>query len=385
MANRMIVPIVALVCLVPHAASAQNAPPTVADLSAISATGQLTTADEKTIDEYVKYWIGVMKAAKAPGDIEKARKALIQGYGIQTSAGYGFAFAKSFSTHAPAVLTLEGDPLRQLKEVNVSLVAAQMSRASIMPMLSKMLAHKNPAARYWAAKAFRGGQPPLGELLLVQGGQLARDMLAGLEAAARNEKSGNVFFELLRAMEPYVNAPEAGGKGLSDAQGKVLLARCADVHAGDVGIIRTFKEYVLLRGRAMDNQTFATADRKTFFLQVLADALEAASLAFLQADTRSGEAGEALRDLLIELEAQLAAQTKTPSKPIKAVLDNAQDTDDVKAAKVRLAVNTHWKGELKNIKPGFVPPVKPAADTAPAKPAAAPATGPAATAPAEEK
>ncbi len=344
---------VLVVALMASSSASRAAPPALEDLGKLSVDAGVGPAAINTITTYLEHWVGVMAGAKSTTSVTEATAALIRGHEIHTSASYRYEYAKKFAEKMPPLLKLDGDALRLIKETNAAMVAAAMSQITTEPALAAMAKHRNPAVRYWAAKGYRH----IGSLLLVQPGGAAK-MLKALEQMGPAETSGPVVAAVLHAASGYPNVTGAQAGKLRLLLAKVWLARCGEVHAGNVEMIGAFR-------KAAKYLTAASKDEEKLALQLLIDVMESASLAMLVANNQKEPRWAALAELVTEAERRFAGMTGLQRTPIADILKGAK-TPDLKAVAVRLQVNAYkkWLQTHRAIKPRFKP--APAATTQPA-------------------
>jgi len=200
-------------------------------------------------------------------------------------------------------------------------------------------------------------------------------MLATLERLGLSETSGPVVGGVLHAVSGYGEMDSKHAQKLKDVLDKVWLARCKDVYEAQGEMVEAYR-------KAVNFLRTASKSEQKLVMQLLADALEAASLAYKDKQKREGPVGQVYVELMIRIENRLANLTRTNRRPVEAALDNDKDPVGTRAVKARLAVNNHWKSLLSKdwgVSMRFTPPPptsKPA--TTPARAVMA-STAPAAT------
>ena len=222
-----------------------------------------------------------------------------------------------------------------------------------------MSKHANPAVRYWSAKGYRNVVP----MLLAQPG-LAGKMLKTLEGMGKAEQSGPVVAGVLHAVngDDRVSGPNAAK--LRSLQAKIWLARLADVYAARPEMIAAYRKSVE-RLRVTNEDEIKTA------LQLVADAMEAVSLALAKEDVQADDAlWKMMSQLLVELERRCAGILAQQALPVAAIF-KAGGPRPIQAAKARLEINKYkklLKGQ-RNVAPRFEPAANPVAapTTRPAK------------------
>ncbi|KKL85502.1 hypothetical protein LCGC14_1954090 [marine sediment metagenome] len=261
-------------------------PPTISDLAGLSVTGPLTGTDKKLISDYTTEWIKRLISAKKMSEVDAALKALLNGYRVHpSSVFYQLEYARAVAAGVPGAMTLTGDALHRAKEVRVAMVVASMNQITIEPALVLMLQHSNPGVRYWAAKGFR----LTGRLLLIQGGDHAKTMLASLGRAGRKEASGPVLARILDALGPHPGVSGRWAVGLNAVLDNVWLARCKGLREGKREVVEAYRRALVVLERLPNKLR----------LQLLADAMEAASKGFFEATkAEKSEEAEALAEVL---------------------------------------------------------------------------------------
>ena len=343
------------------------AAPNIGDLTGLPTTGPLGPTGEKAIDRYVAECIDELVKAKIPRKVKEAISNLKVGYQANPSVVFHIEYARASAKHAPSALSLEDDPLRRLKEINLSIEAARMDQYTILPILEAMAAHENPGVRYWAAKGFRN----TGKRFLDQGGRYTRAMVSTLERLGLTDPAGPVVTEAIITLGHHSGEKGSGGKTISAALAKVWLARCQEVLAGKAGmagmIRRSFRVIPRVAQLHLAPAQRSAGARK-LALQMLVDAMEAGSLAF-EAGTEDEDnpRTKALRRLLIGVETASAAQLGVNQTPVSGVLAGKEPLAKQRV-KARLEVNGFWTPKFQA--EGVTTRVK------------APATKPAATSPA---
>jgi len=323
-------------------ASRCPAAPQIGDLTGLPPSGPLGPAGEKAIDKYVGDCIDDLIKAKMPGEVKSALSALKEGYHANQSVEFQIEYCRAVSKHAPKALSLKNDPLRQLKEVNLSIAVANFEQYTILKTLKGMADHQNPGVRYWAAKGFG----KTGHRLIIQGTQYWRGMVAALEKMGLKDPAGPVVTEAIVALGNNSGEKGLGGKAVAGALEKVWLVRCQEVVAGKEGMADVIRRSMRVIPRVAQ-QDRAPADRDASAqkraLQMCADALEAASRAFKVGKASADAAStKALQRLLIGAETSSAAQLAENGSPVSGVLASEKALA-AKRLQVRLEVNKFWK------------------------------------------
>lgn len=301
-------------------AASAPAEPSLEELAQLPAVGPLGGEAVTTIEEYVDHWMGKLAAAKTTEQLDKAHRKLMQGYEANPSRYYQLGYARVMANSVVAVLSAKLETMPQAKQATAAIAVASMSQITIQPALEVMAKHDNAAVRYWAAKGYR----LCGGLLLAQGGQYARKMLATLERLGLEDESALVVAAVLRTASGYGEVNDDSAKGLKDVLDKVWLARCQQVHQGQVEMVEAYS-------KAVSFPRTATQAEQKLVLQLLADAMEAASLAYKESQKQEGPLGQAYAELMIRIEDRLADITGTGPRPVEAALENEEDTVDTRA------------------------------------------------------
>ncbi len=320
---------------------------------------QLGPAATQKIDAYIDYWVARMKNAKDTRQITEAREALSNGYKRHATAYYQLAYARSAAQRAVSLLA-EADPAKQIQ---AAMALAEMPQIAIQPALEQMAQSKNAAVRYWAARGYR----QTARLLLFQGGQFATNMLSTLERMGRGEPSGPVLAAVLMALMPIPDlGPETTTK-LAESLDRVWRQRLKDIWAGDNQIIDAYRkaERALLPVVADDNKRIA---------QLLADAMEAGTLALERVQDKTSPAAEELKEMLMQMELKLGQVASVEKLVLQPILNQKLDVQQVTMA--RLQWLDFWKPALAKL--GVTPRFVAETTTAPAgRPAATASTAPA--------
>jgi hypothetical protein len=333
---------VVLAAVVALAGVVSAAPPTDEDLSKLPADRPLSAAAIKTLNDYLDNLAEQMKSAKGFEAADKVRQGILRGYQIQSTQFYQREYARIASERMLAVLS-GADPVKQIQ---AAMTVEGMRQVTIQPALEAMVRHSNPGVRHWAVQAYRG----LSGQLQEERGDAVNRALATLEGVGLNDASAIIVGEVLRALSPYPQMKKDLVKKLRAAQEKVLLGRCVDLLAGQEEMTEALRRVVAAL-MPLDEE-----DRKGV-LQMLADALEAASLGLVQAEQKKTDPAP-LMELLKTLEAKLVEVTSTSQTPIQTWLGNDKVSLFEKANEVRLKANEYWKGVLaaRQVKTRFVAP-----------------------------
>ena len=305
--------------------SVEAAVPTIEDLEKITIIGPLPASVRKKMEEYIGYYVNRMKSAKNFKEVIQARKKLIKGYSVHNSSYWQSGYADICADRLLALLDVP-DVARQIQ---AAITLANMPQYTIQPAIERMAKHSNPAVRYWAVKAYKAS---IRRMVLYDA--RAEKMFQTLKRLGMTD-SGPILMAVLRCLTPYPDMDEKTISTMKSIFDEVWLARCKDVYAGKVDVIQTYHKMVRFL------IPFSEEDKKRI-LQLLADALEASSLGFINATNRKNLAAKRLMELLIALENKLADITATSETPILKILDEKISLME-KAIKARLKVNEYWK------------------------------------------
>ena len=187
---------------------AASAAEPVIDIPAEAAQGALQDTHRKQVDAYVAYQTAKMASGTSQEDVITARGKLTGSYVRYGRAQeYMSAYAASVATHGKDMLAklASDDPLKALKEVNLSIAAARMSQVSLQPLVAEMVLHENPAVRFfgWHAYAL------MRTAVLAAGNKVAQPMYNALANAMAKEQDPHVLAEMLK-MFRLAREPDAG-------------------------------------------------------------------------------------------------------------------------------------------------------------------------------
>ena len=198
------------IAVVLAATLAASAAEPVIDLSQSAAEGALQDTQRQQIDKYVAFQIDKMAKATSQDQVIAARSRLTESYNRFGTKAQEFmsAFADSMAGHGKAMLAglAADDPLRGLKEVNLSLTASRMGHVTLGPLADVMVSHADPAVRYFGWIAYAAMRGPV----IAAGGKAAQSMYAVLSARLQKETDPHVLAEMLR-MFTFRDISEAGG------------------------------------------------------------------------------------------------------------------------------------------------------------------------------
>lgn len=345
--------------------SAQD-PPTAGDLAQLPAAGPLSALAEEQIRQYIKHWVGKLKAAGEFAQMTEVKKKLVDGSRMQPdSAYYQVSYAKIAADEISVALSWP----EESKQLLAAMAMASMPQYAIQPGLEKMASSSNSGVRYWAARGYRR----VARVMMAYDDR-AKIMLDTLEKLGLKEPSGATVGAVFRALRPF--AEGISTPALAKMRSKLLVvwrARCVDVMRGKLDTIHAYRAEVrVLRSEGEDDEKAV--------LQMLADVMEAATRALGQEKNQQDAAVRvSLSGLLEDAEDRLVGLLRIDQMPIRDALHGPeQKTLDERMADLLDAVKT-WVDRLadkQNIKPN-IPPMPPEQmTTAPASsPASAPAKG----------
>lgn len=333
--------------------------PTLEELKNLPVAGPLGFIARGKIEEYVGHWVKKMADAEKVADIVKARKALTDGYEVHDSPHWWVAYAEVSAEKIPTLLLLSD----RVKQIQASMTIAAMPQYTIQSALEQMVRHKNAAVRYWAARGYRSSAR---KMSLYP--ERAKKMCAALEQLGQKE-SGPVLTVVLWTLIIDPDDNQETVDLLRSTMDKIWFTRLGDLHAGKSDVIEAYRKAIDFLTPLPSNKT----DEKKI-LQLLVDAMEAASQGFNESPGSKNSDGQSWMDLLSDLESKLAEVTRTDKTPIRDILADPKKPTAQKAAEIRLgAVLEYWKPMLEKLdvkpRPAPVTTMKPtttAATTAPA-------------------
>ena len=341
--------VLAAPCL--HLLLAADEPPTFGDLASLESSVPLGPKQEDVIRKHIRHWVGQLKAAKKFEEVKLARDKLQRSFHAQAAAYYQLSYAKIAAQEVPVLLSLPD----KLKQIHAAMAMAWMPRYTIQPGLEKMAASKNPAVRYWAVHGYRRAGK---EMMLHK--SYAKTMLTTLGKLGLTEPVSATVGGVFRALRPYEEIKPADLAALRGALSKVWLARCGDLSQARPGFIETYRDEVgALRPFDKKNDTKAV-------LQLLADVMEAASLAFDRKAVKSSPAVQvSLFELLIDTEARMGRILGKEDRPVRTALRNKKLPPAARIPDAADAIKDTWMkvlAEKWKVKPRPIP--RPPANTA---------------------
>ena len=197
------------IAVVLAASPAASAAEPVINIPDEAAQGALQDTQRQQIDEYVADQIDQMAKATSQDEVIAARRKLTDNYNRYGTKAQEFmsAFGASMAKHGTAMLAglAADDPLRALKEVNLSLTVSRMGQVTLGPLADAMVSHESPAIRYFGWTAYAAMRGPV----LAAGGKATQAMCAVLSARLQKETDPQVLAEMLR-MFTFRGIAEAG-------------------------------------------------------------------------------------------------------------------------------------------------------------------------------
>lgn len=315
-----------------HSHLAAQEPPTFGDLASLVSSVHLGPKEEDVIRKYMRHWVGQLKAAKKFDEVKQARDKLWAGFNAQATAYYQVSYAKIAASEIPALLS-QGD---RLKQIHAAMAMSRMPRYTIQPGLEKMAASKNPAVRYWAVHGYR----QVSKEMMLHASR-AKTMLATLRKLGTTEPASATVGAVFRALRPYGGIKPADLASLRAELSTVWLARCGDISQANLGFIDAYREVIV---------TLAPLDKKDdtkAVLQLLADVMEAASMAF---DAKAAKSDARVRvsveELLIDTEARLGKILGMAVRPARDALRNKDAQPAARVADALDAIRFTWMTSL---------------------------------------
>ncbi len=309
--------------------------PTLEELKNLPVAGPLGLSARGTIEKFVGHWVQKLADAEKFEDIVKARKALTDGYEVHDSPHWQVTYAEVSAEKIPTLLLLSD----RVKQIQAGMTIAAMPQYTIQPALEQMARHKNPAVRYWAARGYRSSAR---KMLLFP--QRTKMMCATLEQLGR-EESGPVLTVVLWTLIIDPDDNQETIDLLRSTMDKIWFTRLGDLHAGKGDVIEAYRKAIVFLMPLTSNK----ADEKKI-LQLLVDAMEAASQGFNESPGGKNSDGQSWMDLLSDLESKLATVTNTDKTPIRDILADPTRPAAQKAAEIRLnAVLEYWRPLLEKL------------------------------------
>jgi len=154
----------------------------------------LTDEDKSAVDKYVKYWTEAIGSANSAEQVVQARRRLGEGFDSGGTQGVAFKdyYVERVAVHAKTLLSGKipaTDPRKLLKEVNLSMAVLRMPQMPIQPLVEAMVAHENPAVRYFGWSSFARLRGPM----LSEGLSTVQKLYPLLTKAAADESDRYVL------------------------------------------------------------------------------------------------------------------------------------------------------------------------------------------------
>ena len=302
------------IAVVLAASPAASAAEPVINIPDEAAQGALQDTQRQQIDAYVAYQV-VDKMAKATSQDEviAARRKLTEIYNRYGSKADEFmsAFGASMAKHGKAMLAglAADDPLRILKEVNLSLTVKGMGQVTLGPLADVMVSHANPAVRHFGWTVYAAMRGPV----MAAGGKAAQAMYDVLSNRLQKETNPQVLAEMVK-MFTFRDIAEAGGaitpEAYSDGLSKLFkiletnwVSLCRRVMLADGSVAEATSTAVdaavrlkgELKGKVADQVAIQLVANMTWSAGKafdLALGAQAAAEATRQADKTTDKAGE---------------------------------------------------------------------------------------------
>ena len=355
-------------------AMAQSAPAPVGPTLDISAAAQnrLTPLETKQIADYISFHLNQLLTSEVEQHVSAAQIKLLDGFRKYEPFQYRYVYAEqSAKLSLPAIAKLSqpsDDRLAAIRQTNLGLWLSSMDREATKSALDQMIRSNNETLRYFGWQGYRR----IRVMVLGQGQRAGDEMLAAMAQSGQNESSPVVLGALLQAMQFPLAAPTGvKAESLKNAQVKSLQTvqalwprLCSQIAGGD-------EEMANAARAAMPTiKTLAAADpaRKTALLQMLVDALYAASRSYDLAKGQ-GSLADANAMMMCEVEATIGQIGTVRMQYMATAITNPKiTTPQDRCTEVGLGVIS-W---IKDLQPlGVVQPTVQAAATS--APASAPA------------
>lgn len=334
--------------------------------------------DNASIKAWMTDWVKRMKAAKDEQEILQVRNDLI-GYYDANLGGYNYVQQAAAQVAPLLQKDLGADPLRTLKEVNIALALSKLTQVTIQPALEVMVAHPNPAVKYYGWSGYAAERTPIAAM----GPGPCKIMFSSLAKNIGTETNALILGQMLRVLDLESTRPDeiTNAKEWEDMQQQTAAmlqanwkAWCIRVRNGDAEMIDALRNGVPAAGK---QALWAKDKQPGKFLQMLVDAAWYAGQAYDDAKA-VGRVGDAATWLLRDCEKWLneAMGYKPGRVYIDRPLTDSRATDPstvlqwIKSAEERYGV-VMWVDDLKD--KGVVQPAKIEKTTATSAPASQPA------------
>ena len=326
--------------------------------------GSAGLPDRTEIDVWVKYWIDRIATATTEADLTEARGRLVTGYQRFEPTRYRYDYADITAARVSAMLkALPDDDLKTLREVNAASVIGVLDQVSVQFTLQELVAHENPAVRYWGWKSFTN----IRDLAMAQGGQTVQGLFTALTQRSAAETSAIVFGAMWETMILPASPPEAVDSAtwtavietFTDIIRSTGAGACEQVTAGDTSWTSAAGKGV----QAMTRLARATGEEELSIpLSHLLHMTFAAFRAYDAAPANS-EAERHAIVLMAACESAFVGLTGLSGSPgIEATLiDPGYRTKDAQSAATGLAI-AQWKDKLVEQYAAQPPPISLIAD-----------------------
>jgi NADH dehydrogenase/NADH:ubiquinone oxidoreductase subunit G len=225
------------IAVVLAASLAASAAEPVIDIPNEAALGALQDTQRQQIDAYVAYQVDKMAKATSQDEVIAARRKLTDIYNRYGSKAQEFmsAFGASMAKHGKAMLAglAADDPLRILKEVNLSLTVSRMGQVTLGPLADVMVSHADPAVRHFGWTAYAAMRGPV----MAAGGKAAQAMYDVLSNRLQKETNPQVLAEMVK-MFTFRDIAEAGGAITPEAYSEGLSKLFKILEANWVSLCR---------------------------------------------------------------------------------------------------------------------------------------------------
>jgi len=302
------------IAVVLAASLAASAAEPVIDIPNEAAQGALQDAQRQQIDAYVAYQVDKMAKATSQDEVIAARRKLTDLYSNRYGSKaleYMSAFGASMAKHGKAMLAglAADDPLRTLKEVNLSLTVSRMGQVTLGPLADVMVSHADSAVRYFGWFAYAAMRVPV----MAAGGKAAQAMYDVLSNRLQKETNPQVLAEMVK-MFTFRDIAEAGGAITPEAYSdglsrlfkiletnwvslcrKVMLADGSVAEAASTAVDAAVRLKGELKGKVADQVAIQLVANMTWSAGKafdLALGAQAAAEATRQADKTTDKAGE---------------------------------------------------------------------------------------------
>jgi hypothetical protein len=301
------------IAVVLAASPAASAAEPVINIPDEAAQGALQDTQRQQIDAYVAYQVDKMANATSQDEVIAARRKLTEIYNRYGSKADEFmsAFGASMAKHGKAMLAglAADDPLRILKEVNLSLTVKGMGQVTLGPLADVMVSHANPAVRHFGWTVYAAMRGPV----MAAGGKAAQAMYDVLSNRLQKETNPQVLAEMVK-MFTFRDIAEAGGAITPEAYSdglsklfkiletnwvslcrKVMLADGSVAEAASTAVDAAVRLKGELKGKVADQVAIQLVANMTWSAGKafdLALGAQAAAEAARQADKTTDKAGE---------------------------------------------------------------------------------------------